>query len=1542
MPNSTQNQNYSVVLTQNYCSVDVQPPLPQIYCDHKSIVKQRSQKSDSKIKRYCSKCGCFIAQNGLTTVKELGFNFQADISPIEQYETILEDEQFMSYFHYYQTHTSIMSESDKADLNSLVISDLQKSIQDRNSSGKVQNGSMLQAALVSDKQRVRKLALKAQMCLLLASKYDELDDRIPMIRDFQKLARYEFAYKECKDEEELVLNQLNWNLQFLTPVHSIQSLQSLGIVFEDDRIQSELDSQNTAPLTDKLIRDVRRKSDQFADLSAKSEWEFQLYPPSVVGLSCILAARFDLKIVPMWNEKFQEITGYTIDPYNEIFECFEKLYSLYDQNYKSIKLSLFCKIKTQKSLLSTCEPNPNGQTNDSIHIHQNNRKSKILESNMNIINDSFIVQKGSRDIRDTSNTHLNEYEYNDENDLGDESMLSKKLIDQIPSLQNSNKQSHILFNNVPSAQQSQRSSVSHLNLQKPGVSNQTKQSIIRDSQKLVQKRKYDLAKVNKENQQAPAHNPPTNKNNSKSKPVQKSCRLSSNPGNKYDDLALKLQSIDSTKNFNTSQLMSMPVTRCTTNISHVNNHLNSTTNSQAQNKNMNLSLKQRNQSASNLHAQQANNNQQQQAHIPGAYPQKSMIKLNLITQKVQSHHHHQQQQQNQTHQKIGQVPSSINHNITNLQPNRVSTIKSQNNSRSRKQSICSGSSITRYQYNASIPKQSNCLISSSIVNQKLRAHQSSESILKVDQKAITSKSNRQSTSNVKIEVSKVHPQRDSSSNNQKITELVQKYQSENTIYEKSLITGRNSNLSMLGGFQAHSKTFAALHNTIAIQHNSSIERSASECDNHKSIPKRENQKPLSQSLLNGRVTKSGDRLQFQTIQEPRKTRIAIMEEENEGEKSNIEFDQTQLQINYDEFQVAEEDSVVIKRPMSSKKSKSLENVNKLVKNRKASVTSKAIIELYKKQYQQQSTSQCDTRNYSVQQPTKTTTVDMSYNNEHNHSKNHSKDHFKNNVSGGSNPKTNYIKKNINFISVLNNHAMISLENSNIIDQNRTREVRQEARDNSNAQSKRNSRCQMYPQQLLSYNQINQPKNMLFSNSSISQSRFDKNKHHNTSTSNNQSLNARGGASLSKSNQPSNKALLQNKSQAIFIDERKSYELSKLNQDYFVLNPETTLEEVDQDETLQLEKVENANHIKVRTIQYAYNLSASSSQIHLKERPYHRFLNQDSKQNFKDFSKNFKEKAKKSPVQSQVPKLKFETIKIKIISPKGLEEKSPKVQQLKSQQFISKNDKFLKNGRRASNQSLNLELQPHSGLPPLSHRSNQSNNNIDKSYQIMNTSSTQSLVKYHKFQARKPQKTATNHSLIEQALLKKSKLHSILKPFESYQAPQTLDNTYETTFDEKNNSSYANIPQVQNIPKNRSINRSSLMIPVLNQQQIQHPNPIKNMSLIQIKSPHNVQQCSNNNASSACQNAQQDIPPAPGYNAKQMKHSQVLKSNNKLQKSIEKSLPTIQAPVSARVSNRYNELSTKDMVIKEEDEYRQITGLFKKATLNGHKYYNNHK
>jgi Cyclin, N-terminal domain len=88
--------------------------------------------------------------------------------------------------------------------------------------------------------------LKGQICLLLAAKYDELDDRIPLIREIQKLARYEFSYKDCKAEEEVVLFALDWSLIVVTPLHLIQTLLSMGVVFEDEVTRSS----NSVMITD--------------------------------------------------------------------------------------------------------------------------------------------------------------------------------------------------------------------------------------------------------------------------------------------------------------------------------------------------------------------------------------------------------------------------------------------------------------------------------------------------------------------------------------------------------------------------------------------------------------------------------------------------------------------------------------------------------------------------------------------------------------------------------------------------------------------------------------------------------------------------------------------------------------------------------------------------------------------------------------------------------------------------------------------------------------------------------------------------------------------------------------------------------------------------------------------------------------------------------------------------------------------------------------------------------------------------------------------
>jgi len=54
--------------------------------------------------------------------------------------------------------------------------------------------------------------LTALTCLLLASKYDELDDNIPLIKEIIRKSSCKYSYDEFVAEEGRILKALNWDL----------------------------------------------------------------------------------------------------------------------------------------------------------------------------------------------------------------------------------------------------------------------------------------------------------------------------------------------------------------------------------------------------------------------------------------------------------------------------------------------------------------------------------------------------------------------------------------------------------------------------------------------------------------------------------------------------------------------------------------------------------------------------------------------------------------------------------------------------------------------------------------------------------------------------------------------------------------------------------------------------------------------------------------------------------------------------------------------------------------------------------------------------------------------------------------------------------------------------------------------------------------------------------------------------------------------------------------------------------------------------------
>ena len=105
----------------------------------------------------------------------------------------------------------------------------------------------------------KSLQLMALTSLLLASKYDELDDNIPPLKDFLRSCKSRsasfFEYDDVIAYEGCLLRRLNWDLMVITPLHFIHSLAGMGVVFDTDRLAPPLDPAEEEPEGQKSRRE---------------------------------------------------------------------------------------------------------------------------------------------------------------------------------------------------------------------------------------------------------------------------------------------------------------------------------------------------------------------------------------------------------------------------------------------------------------------------------------------------------------------------------------------------------------------------------------------------------------------------------------------------------------------------------------------------------------------------------------------------------------------------------------------------------------------------------------------------------------------------------------------------------------------------------------------------------------------------------------------------------------------------------------------------------------------------------------------------------------------------------------------------------------------------------------------------------------------------------------------------------------------------------------------------------------------------------------
>jgi hypothetical protein len=172
------------------------------------------------------------------------------------------------------------------------------------------------------------LELAAIGCIFIASKYDELDNNIPFLKDFIKAAKYMFKYGEIIKEEMRLVALFDWKLMVLSPLHFVYSLLSMGVIFSDDQYKNE--EKEVVEMDEATLKKVRKGTEYFSDLSAKL-YDMQKYPPSMVAAACVLCSRRVNKIHPQRNPLLSKLFQFPVDS-PALLECYRTLIV----NYKEI------------------------------------------------------------------------------------------------------------------------------------------------------------------------------------------------------------------------------------------------------------------------------------------------------------------------------------------------------------------------------------------------------------------------------------------------------------------------------------------------------------------------------------------------------------------------------------------------------------------------------------------------------------------------------------------------------------------------------------------------------------------------------------------------------------------------------------------------------------------------------------------------------------------------------------------------------------------------------------------------------------------------------------------------------------------------------------------------------------------------------------------------------------------------------------------------------------------------------------------------------
>eukprot|EP00347_Sterkiella_histriomuscorum_P023502 403334403 len=266
-------------------------------------------------------------------------------------------------------------------------------------------------------------ALYEATCFLIASKYDELDENIPMIKD---LIRYYSrflpagisapTFTQIVECERQIMKFLNWELMLVTPTMILKLMLANGILFENEPFIQVINDKQQAVILAKAIADRCLK---YMDFIVKNLPTFRDKSPSFIASAVLYQSRKDeisrQKLycnnpeeiqLSYWCVELNQMTGYSEQELSDYGKKIKRRhYGKYTPSEKkrknkenlsqkqspgSIRLSnKFKVITSQQNSISKQQVSPKTflsekKTEESLRIKNNHQQNISLDNHLHV------------------------------------------------------------------------------------------------------------------------------------------------------------------------------------------------------------------------------------------------------------------------------------------------------------------------------------------------------------------------------------------------------------------------------------------------------------------------------------------------------------------------------------------------------------------------------------------------------------------------------------------------------------------------------------------------------------------------------------------------------------------------------------------------------------------------------------------------------------------------------------------------------------------------------------------------------------------------------------------------------------------------------------------------------------------------------------------------------------------------------------------------------------------------------------------------------